>query len=166
MFYVTDSVTNGVSSISTSNGLVVPLFTLARGSPSMIRMNRASGNLFIVDNANASVYVYTIAGVFVTSYGYFGFTGYFNGNTYNLFSYPRGLGADFNGSMLVTDAGNAVVRKITGLVTSTVAGTFGEGSSNGLPFYSKFSSSMNGICIAPDDTIYVSETFGIRRIVP
>ncbi|MCW5557840.1 MAG: SMP-30/gluconolactonase/LRE family protein, partial [Verrucomicrobiae bacterium] len=83
------------------------------------------------------------------------------------FNAPRGLALDRDGSVLVADAGNHCIRKVTpaGEVT-TVAGLAGvAGSADGPSWEARFQQPEN-LCVASDGSIYVSDSGNstLRRI--
>jgi len=91
-----------------------------------------SGNVYVADQANDLIRMVTPAGVVTTVAGMAGISGSMNGTgTAASFYAPAGLVLDAIGNIYVTDANNALIRKITpaGVVTTLAGG--GAGQSNG-----------------------------------
>ena len=81
-----------------------------------------SGSLYIADAGNNEIRLITQAGV-VSTFAGSDSTGAVNGATSNaLFFSPAGVTLDPSGNLYVADAGNNLIRKISGGVVSTFAG--------------------------------------------
>ncbi len=81
---------------------------------------------------------------------------------------PEGLAFAADGSVIVADAGNHAIRRISPAgVVSTVAGGNGSGLRDGPPDEALFSSPQ-AVAVGGDGTIYIADTDNgiIRRLVP
>jgi sugar lactone lactonase YvrE len=83
---------------------------------------------------------------------------------------PTALALDVDGSLLIADQRNHVVRRLAsdGTIT-TIAGTGSAGfSGDGGPATAAALNGPNGLAVAPDGTIYVADqlNFRVRRIAP
>lgn len=128
----------------------------------------AAGNIFIADSANHTLrklvpgaVVSTLAGsppVIGTSNGT-GVFAHFNG--------PRGLAADPSGNLLVADAGNHALRKVTPFaVTTTLAGLPGTaGTQDGAGTAARFDG-LSDVCLDSEGNAYVADTLNhvIRKV--
>jgi sugar lactone lactonase YvrE len=74
------------------------------------------------------------------------------------FYYPQGVAVDASGNVFVADTNNNRIRKITpdGIVT-TLAGTGGSGSTNGVASTATFSNPQ-GVAVDGSNNIYVADT--------
>ena len=86
------------------------------------------------------------------------------------FTTPAAVAVDASGNQYVADSGNHVINKITGGSVSTVAGTAATSGSGG-DGAAATSATLNGpqgVAVAPDGTIYISDTLNhkIRRVEP
>lgn len=137
-----------------------------------------NGTVYVADAGNDTIRRITSAGVVTTIAGNPTTSGSADGSgaaaRFNLtlsvsgFVAPAGgLAADASGNLVVADAGNHTIRRITsaGAVT-TLAGLAGSvGSTDGVGTAARFASPM-GVAIAGDGTVYVADTGNhvIRRI--
>ena len=90
-----------------------------------------SGNIFVSDFGNNVIRKITPAGV-VSTFSGTGIAGYYDGAaTVTQFSGPSGIAFDKNGNLIVADANNNIIRKVTPAgVSSTVAGALSHGYLN------------------------------------
>lgn len=106
-------------------GTTIPASNAALASPSAIAYD-ASGNLYLADSNNHVIrevlkstgLVHTIAGT-----GVAGFSGDGGAATAAQLDTPTGIALDSSGNVLIADSHNHRVRKISGGVITTVAGT-------------------------------------------
>jgi sugar lactone lactonase YvrE len=119
----------------------------------------ASGNLYVADSANHAIRRLATNGMAGTFAGQLGVAGTLDGSGTNAqFNTPSGLAFDHSGNLLVTDTGNATLRKISpaGNVT-TLAGVAGEsGYAEGAVGVALFGAPL-GIAIATNGNIYVAD---------
>jgi sugar lactone lactonase YvrE len=145
----------------------------AEGTGSAARFNTPNGvisdimgNVYVSDAANNRIRKITLGGTTTTFVGN-GTSGFANGegNTAQ-FSYPGGLTIDGQGNILVADAGNRRIRKITPQGTvSTFAGSGDYGSLDGFGDRATFSN-PSGIVVDSHGMVYVAdlESNRIRKI--
>ncbi|HEU5077678.1 MAG TPA: NHL repeat-containing protein [Opitutaceae bacterium] len=80
---------------------------------------------------------------------------------------PSDLAADSSGNIYVTSTGNSLIRKISGGVVSTIAGSPGSsGSADGLGALAYFNSPQ-GLGVGPGNDVYVTDTLNstVRKLV-
>lgn len=133
--------------------------------PSFVAVD-GSGNVFVSDQQNHRIRKITASG-YVTTFAGSGSAGFANGTgTGASFQYPMGLAFDGSGNLLVADAYNHRIRKITpsGAV-STYAGTGVVGSVNGAALSSTFNYPM-GLAIDAGGNLYVADRYNhmVRKI--
>jgi sugar lactone lactonase YvrE len=126
----------------------------------------AAGYLYVADRDNHLIRKINPAGLVSTLAGS-GVAGSINGiGAAASFNYPPRLTVDPAGNILVADAGNHLIRKVTpsGVVT-TLAGTGGLGQVNGAATIATFRN-PRGIAVDPFGNVYVSDTNNhlIRKI--
>jgi sugar lactone lactonase YvrE len=118
-----------------------------------------SGNVFVADTGNHTIRKITAAGEVSTLAGTAGSAGSLDGPLSTaLFNQPYGVAIDASGTLYVADAGNNTIRKITGGVVSTLAGTAGsqgsaDGPGNAALFYYPQSLAVDGI-----GNVFVADT--------
>ena len=149
----------------TANGIGT---TAQFNSPSGLAFDK-SGNLFVSDTANHTIRKITPAGVVITFAGVAGSGGFLDGAAGGaLFCSPLGIAVWTNGNVFVADSGNHCIRKISGGVVSTFAGSPQVwGSANGTGTNAQF----NGPCGLKFDSngiLFVSDANNntIRKITP
>lgn len=117
----------------------------------------ANGTLFVADSANNAIRTVATNGLVSTFAGQLGVPGTADGMGTNAqFSAPSGLAFDLSGNLLVSDTGNATLRKITpaGRV-ATIAGVAGQsGFLDGAAGTAEFGSPL-GVAVATNDNIYI-----------
>jgi hypothetical protein len=125
-------------------------------SPTGVAVDGA-GNVYVVDNGNATVRKITVAGVVTTLAGTAGMSGSADGTgAAARFFFPTGVAVDAAGTVYVGDF--ATVRKITtaGTVT-TLAGTAGmQGSADGTGAAARFFSAI-GVAVDRAGNVYVAD---------
>lgn len=131
----------------------------------------AQGNVFLSDTGNATVRKITPAGLVSTVAGRKGVAGYLDGPAGTaLFAYPAGIAVDGAGNLVVADASNAVVRRISaGGAVSTLAGLANTpGSADGLGSAARFSTGLRGLAMDGSGVIYLADggSHTIRRLLP
>jgi trimeric autotransporter adhesin len=143
--YIADSgnhrirkVTGGV--ISTIAGTGTAGYSGDTGAAISARLNLpygvavdSSGNVYIADSENHCIRKVTVGGVISTiagtgSLGYSGDTGLATSARLNI---PYSTAVDSSGNVYIADSGNHRIRKVTGGVISTIAGTGVAGSAYG-----------------------------------
>ena len=148
----------------------------ADGTGTSARFNRpiyvsvdAQGNAFISDQSNHSIRKVTPAGAVTTVAGITGTQGYLNGSVASaLFYLPRGHALDSSGNLLVMDAFNNVIRKVSAGTVSTLCGTYiTEGSLDGAPNIALFKY-PNGMTIDSSGNLIVADSnnFTVRKVTP
>lgn len=122
-----------------------------------------NGTMFVADQYNNRIRKIDVNGIVSTFAG--STSGFADGDGSSAkFYYPKGLALDSEENLLVADAGNDRIRKITpeGIVT-TIAGTDSAGYLDGEALKAKFDY-PDGILVANDGSIYVAENHHIRQI--
>jgi sugar lactone lactonase YvrE len=155
----------------------------ANGAGSVARFNQPYGiavglsnNLFVADNANATIRELTPSGtnwVVQTIAGQAGNPGFAEGlGTNALFYLPSCLAVDTNGAVYVADSGNEVIRRLNpsgnSFQSTTIAGTNEvSGSADGTNSVARFDY-PTGVAIDTAGVIYVADSFNstIRKISP
>jgi sugar lactone lactonase YvrE len=126
-------------------------------APAGIALDPA-GNLWIADSGSHAVrmmtgdgFVTTIAGVSVSA-------GDADGSlTEARFSQPRGIAIAADGTIFVSDTKNHTIRRISGEIVETVAGTAGiAGYANGAGEAVRFDNPI-AIAVGPDGTLWVAD---------
>ena len=154
---------NGVSGFSGDNfpANAVPLYY-----PHGIAVD-AAGDLYIAESSPSSRLRQVSNGIISTVAG----SGASGGNigdgqaaTLVQFNSPAGVAVDASGSLYVTDAGGNRVRKITGGISSTIAGTSaGAFGGDGGPSASAQVYSPYGVAVDASGTVYIADR-GNNRI--
>jgi streptogramin lyase len=132
-------------------------------SPSGLAFDK-SGNLFVSDTGNNTIRKITPAGAVTTFAGVAGSGGFLDGSAGSaLFNSPLGIAVWTNGNVFVADSGNHCIRKISGGVVTTFAGSPQNwGSMDGSGTNAQFNSpcglafDLHGdlfVCDANNDTI-------------
>ncbi len=124
-------------------------------------------NLYVADTFNGLIRKITPAGL-VSKLTYTFGSGYLDGAAAGArFNYAMGLVVDALGNLLIADAQNNVIRKLTAAgVVSTFAG-MGPGSEDGPGRAARFSGPV-GVAVEAHGIVYVSDTDNstIRKILP
>lgn len=118
-----------------------------------------AGNIYVADGGDHTIRKVTPDGTVSTFAGGSGVAGS-NDGAYNdaRFLYPFAIAVDGAGGVYVTDIGNQNVRKLSGGVVTTLAGTPGvAGRADGVGTAALFNAPQ-GIAVAADGTVYVSDT--------
>lgn len=124
------------------------------------------GNLYVADQLNHKIRKVTPTGE-VTTFAGTGNAGSADGDIgAATFKFPTGVAVDSQGNVYVADTGNLKIRKITsdGNVL-TLAGSGVSGITNGPGAAASFSS-LTGVAVDPDGTVYVADGNRIRKISP
>ncbi len=117
----------------------------------------ANGTIYVADCANHAIRAVATNGLVTTFAGKVGVPGAADGTGTNAqFNAPTGLAFDLSGNLLVTDTGNATIRKITPAgVVSTLAGLAGKsGFLDGAAGTAEFGAPL-GVAVATNGTIYI-----------
>ena len=130
----------------------------------------ASGNLYVADNGNNKIRKIAPNGVVTTLAGSAsGAPGSADGQgTAAAFRGPYGIAVDGSGNVIVSDAGNNTIRKVTpGGAVTTIAGSGAAGSLDGAGTGATFNS-PTGIAIDGAGNVFVVDTSNrkIRRVAP
>lgn len=130
----------------------------------------SAGNLYVADTYNCVIRKITPAGQVTTLAGSAGTIGSTDGQgSAARFDGPSGIAVDSNGTIYVSDSGNATIRKITpGGLVSTLAGSPGAGgSTDGQGAAATFTNPF-GLAVDSSGNIYVADTYNdnIRKITP
>lgn len=153
--------TAGVVSTLAGNG--IPGFINAQGSaaqfnnPTGVAVD-AAGNVYVADKGNHLIRKITAAGAVTTLAGTPGSPGSTDGpGTTAQFNFPSGIAIETSGNILVADAGNNKIRRITpaGFV-SLVAGTGSVGGGDGFGAFAQFNA-PSGITADVSGNIYVAD---------
>ncbi|MFM7534723.1 MAG: choice-of-anchor C family protein, partial [Acidimicrobiales bacterium] len=136
-------------------------------SPMRVAFDGA-GNLYVADRLNHAIRRITPAGVVTTLAGN-GSPGYADGTgAAARFREPNGLALDPGGVLVVSDAGNHRIRRVTtaGVVT-TLAGSGSAGFADGTGVAASFNTPAS-LAVAADGTTYVAdqENHRIRAVSP
>ena len=135
-FFVADSQNHAIRKITT-NGVVTTfvgqlgIFGSLNGTGTNARFNTpsglafdGSGNLFVADTGNSTIRKISPAGAVSTFAGIAGSSGFADGAAGGAqFDSPLGIAVATNGDVLVADSGNHCIRRISGGVVSTFAGS-------------------------------------------
>ena len=133
----------------------------------------SAGNLYVVDTASNTIRMITPAGDVTTIAGTADVVGSADGTgAAASFNSPRGIAADANDNLYVSDYGNYTIRKITsGGVVTTLAGTAGApitfGNGDGTGAAARFSGPA-GVATDSAGNVFVSDINGstIRKVTP
>jgi len=139
-------------------------------SPGAVRTD-SSGNVYVADNTNNVIRMITPGGVVSTVAGSAGVAGSTDGPALGgaLFNNPSGVAIDSSGNIYVADGANNTVRKISGGVVSTLAGTAGtQGSVDATGSSARFENPQNIAINLSTGNLYVPDGSGdtIRMITP
>jgi DNA-binding beta-propeller fold protein YncE len=138
-------------------------------TPRGVAVDAVSGTIYVTDSANQTIRAITRNGVVSTFAGRAGSVGSADGTgAGSRFNTPYGIAVDVaDGSIIVADAGNHTVRRITsGGVVTTIGGKAGTaGSADGLNGISRFTNPL-AVAVEPSGGVYVTDAQGtrIRRI--
>jgi uncharacterized protein (TIGR03437 family) len=155
---------NGMEGFSGDNG---PATSAQMGQPVGIAVD-AAGNLYIADQGNNRIrkvsgrVIATVAGN-----GTAGFSGDGGPATAAQLSNPAGIAVDSAGNLYIADSYNQRIRKVSGGVITTVAGsgTFGLIGDNG-PATSAWLNFPQGVAVDAAGNLYIADTYNnrIRRV--
>jgi len=136
--------------------------------PSRLVVN-AAGEVFVADRANDAIRRITPGGAVTTLAGLINSRGYLDGAaTQARFFNPTGVALDAAGNLFVADTYNSCIRRVsTAGVVTTVAGTGGIGSRDGLGSAAGFFAPL-GLARDAGGNIYVADSYNqtIRRVAP
>ncbi|MBZ5572642.1 MAG: hypothetical protein LAO09_12290 [Acidobacteriia bacterium] len=161
------SVVAGVPSSCGYNGDNLPAATAQLNNPAGVAVD-AQGNVYIADSTNNRVRIVDTSGLIstITGDGTCGFTGD-NGpaNTAEVCS-PEGVAVS-GGTLYIADEDNRRIRKISGGVITTYAGSGAPGyNGNNLPALSTNLDDPVGVAVDPKGTVYEVDYFQglVRRV--
>jgi len=128
----------------------------------------ASGTIYIADSGNHKIRKISSSGILSTVAGS-GTTGSADGiGTAASFWGPTGIAIDQDNNLIIADAGNNKIRKITPAgVVSTIAGSGTTGTADGAAASATFFNPTN-VCIDKDGNIFISDNINhtIRKLTP
>ena len=128
-----------------------------------------AGNLYVSDTGNHTIRKITTAGVVSTFAGVPGAGGFLNGLAGSAwFNSPLGIAVASGGAVYVADSGNHCIRKISGGVVSTFAGSPQNwGSADGKGTQAQFNGPL-GLAFDAQGNLFVSDANNdtIRKITP
>src|SRR5690242_7127511 len=130
----------------------------------------ASGNLFIVDRANARIRKVAPDGIITTfaGNGTLGFSGDGGLATSAMLNQPGSVAVDSNGNLFITDESNCRVRKVTpqGIITTVAGNGSFTTSGDGGPALSAGINQPIGLTVDSAGRIYIVEPLGnrVRRV--
>ena len=129
-----------------------------------------AGNVFVADSTNNTIRVITPAGSVSTLAGSSGSQGALDGlGAAARFARPSGLALTAAGELIVTDAGNQLIRKVTmaGVVTTLAGGAGLTGSADGTGATARFYG-PSGVAAHPDGNVYVADRYNhtLRKVSP
>ncbi|MEO6742755.1 MAG: hypothetical protein ABIP20_21145 [Chthoniobacteraceae bacterium] len=136
-----------------------PALSARFNQPSGVAVN-AAGEVFVTDSDNHTIRKISPAGVVSTLAGWPGRIGNTDGTgTSAQFYQPRGIKLDTDGSLVVADTSNHMIRRVTmaGVVT-TLGGFPGAGGHRPGIYRDAHFSTPFDVAIAPGGLIYVAET--------
>jgi sugar lactone lactonase YvrE len=153
---------------STSGGHVDGTGSAARFSSASGIAVDGAGNIYLADGANNAVRKVSPTGAVTTLAGS-GSPGSADGTgAFASFASPYGVAVDPAGNVIVADAANNRIRKISpGRVVTTVAGSGSIGRADGAGWIASFSFPL-GVAVDGTGTIYVADTDShlIRKVSP
>jgi len=127
------------------------------------------GNLYVGDTGNGLIRKITSAGAVTTLAGVVGSSGFVNGTAVSAqFNAPLGIAVAPNGAVFVADSGNHCIRKISGGVVSTFAGSPQVwGSADGKGTAAQFNGPV-GLAFDQRTNLFVGDANNdtIRQIAP
>ena len=128
-----------------------------------------SGKLYVSDTGNNTIRKITTAGAVSTLAGVPGVSGFLNGAAASAwFNSPLGIAVAPSGAVYVADSGNHCIRKISGGVVSTFAGSPQNwGSADGQGTHAQFNGPV-GLSFDSQGNLFVSDANNdtIRKITP
>ncbi len=126
----------------------------------------ASGNLYVADTSNHRIRLVSQDGTITTMAGN-GVAGYSGDNAFaakSQLNIPDGLAFDSAGNLYIADTGNHVIRRISGGIISTVAGSGVPGNSgDGGPATSAALYNPNAVAVDRSGNLYIADS-GNNRI--
>jgi sugar lactone lactonase YvrE len=164
--YVSDTSNNRIRRIETAGAYFITYGSNAGysdGIGALSSFNNLSGialdnvgNLYIADSANNRIR--KITGSTVTTFAGTGTATYLDGiGTNASFNNPMGLAIDSSNNLYISDTSNNRIRKITGNVVTTLAGSGTATILNGASNIAGFNSPI-GICLDSSNNLYVADT--------
>ena len=180
-FFVADSQNHAIRKITT-NGVVTTfagqlgVSGTANGTGTAAQFNTpsglaldGSGNLFLSDTGNGTIRKITPAGAVSTFAGVAGSSGFADGAAGSAqFNSPLGIAVTTNGDVFVADSNNHCIRRISGGVATTFAGSPQVwGSANGTGTNAQFNSPV-GLAFDSRTNLFVCDANNdtIRKITP
>lgn len=166
-----DAQTNMVTTVAGSSaGFGDGVGTAARFNRPLDVVAAADGTLYVADEQNNRIRKIAPDGTVTTLAGSNSRSFADGTGAEAAFNVPCGVDIDHSGNIIVADRGNHAMRKITPAgVTTTIAGTPGEGGfTDGLALEAKFNG-IYGVTVASDGSIYIAEigpNNAIRKMTP
>ncbi len=125
----------------------------------------SSGDIYVSDTVNSVVRVISgttgIIRRFAGTYGPGGYFGDGGAATAALLNHPLGLALDANDNLYIADAGNNVIRKVSGGIVTTVAGqvgTIGAYTGDGGPALGATLNAPSALAVDAAGSLYISDT--------
>jgi sugar lactone lactonase YvrE len=134
-------------------------------SPTGVYTGPGVNNVFVADMGNQRIRKITFTGIVTTVAGS-GISGYLDDTaTLAQFKNPSAVCTDGNGNLYVADNGNQRIRKISGSIVTTLAGSGTAGYLDGTGTLAQFKV-PTGVCTDVDGNVFVADNFNnrIRKI--
>jgi len=132
----------------------------------------STGNLYIADTYNSRIRKVTAAtGVITTVAGtgsYYGYNGDNIAATRAALNFPKGVAVDLFGKLLIADAGNNRIRKVTGgfagpaVITNVAGGSYGSDIGDNFAAISASLNNPSGVAVDSSGNFFIADTLNNR----